>query len=163
MNVSATQKPLLPETMKLQRMLVTLMDRAVKLTAATTRPGSGLIHAVYALDAGEVAGLVLCDLALAAASGAALALLPAALVKDAVRTGVLDESLQANYYEVANILASTLTEVAERHVKLRELIAGKTQKVPADAAEVLARSTRRLDLDVNIAGYGNGYLAIVMG
>src|SRR5690606_12858218 len=61
------------------------------------------VVALYEDQQGRLAALALADLAFAAATGAALGMIPAAAASDAVKAGELSETLAENYAEVANI------------------------------------------------------------
>ena len=93
-------------------------------------------------------------------SGAALALLPAGLAQDAIKSGKLDQALQDNFAEVANVLTATFREFGER-VILGKIQYGSAQLLPEDVRPCVA-APRRLDLEVTITGYGVGRCGLLL-
>jgi hypothetical protein len=101
------------------------------------------------------------DLGAAAYTGAALALLPPGGAQDAVEedgelTGMLVEAL----HEVVNVLASLLNAPGAPHSRLYKLYA-PGEDLPADIQGMLA-NVNRLDLGLQVPGYGRGALSFVL-
>lgn len=117
--------------------------------------------AVYTDDQGSVAALCLCDMSLASHAGAALSLIPAGVAAEAARTGVMPPSIAENLYEVANVAASLFNADGGPHLKLREVVT-TTQALPAALSEVASRASERIDLEVNITGYGQGQMSVLL-
>ncbi len=117
--------------------------------------------AVYTDDTGSVAALCVCDLSLASHAGAALSLIPAGVAAEAARTGVMPASIAENLYEVANVAASLFNADGGPHLKLREVVT-TAQALPAALSEVAARASERIDLEVNITGYGQGQMSVLL-
>ena len=69
------------------------------------------------------------------------------------RTGALSDTLAENLHEVLNIAASLLNAEAVEHVRLDQMLRPRHSAAGAVAACVQALG-RRLDLGVDIAGYG---------
>jgi hypothetical protein len=98
------------------------------------------------------------DIELANHAGAALAMVPTAVATDAIRARMVEGDMLENLREVANIMASLFT-CPTSHIKLKVL--ARTPPAPApDIVALTARPVRRLDLEVDITGYGAGRLAI---
>lgn len=117
--------------------------------------------AVYVTDKLATGAAVACDLPLAAYAGAALGLVPLPQAEEAIALGVLPEDLAANFYEVVNIMASVFNEnPAAPHLKLYKVHA-VGEKLPSDVASSLGYVVRRLDLKVEVEGYGSGRLSCV--
>ena len=97
------------------------------------------------------------DLSLAGTAGAALAMIPSAVVTSAVEAGEIGDSLRENFYEVVNILSKFLNGPTSPHVRLADLVDG----VPADASGLLTPATRRKDYDITVVGYPGGHLTLL--
>lgn len=116
--------------------------------------------AVYVTDKLGTGAAVACDLPLAAYAGAALGLVPLPQAEEAIASGLLPDDLAENVNEVVNVLASVFNEGEAPHLKLYRVHAvGET--LPPDVAASLGYVVRRLDLRVDVAGYGAGRLSSV--
>ena len=116
--------------------------------------------ALYVDDRVAVRAVGVCDLPFSAYAGAAIGLVPAAAAQAAVTDGALDANTQENLYEVLNICAALYNVDGAAHMKLHDVL-----HVGADVApQVQALSAvlgRRLDLIVDITGYGTGRISFV--
>lgn len=115
---------------------------------------------VYIFDDGEIAAVVLTDIAFSGSTGAALSLLNANVVQQAMRSGELNDMLQENIQEVLNIGASWFNAPYRPHVKFREQAVAPAP-LPDDAEGVVWDYDRRLDLKVEIAGYPVGTISLL--
>ncbi|GAB4357530.1 MAG: hypothetical protein Kow0073_15550 [Immundisolibacter sp.] len=150
----------LPTADAIAKLIASLVGKNVTAKAgpALTQPPPGGAVGVCVDDDKNVAAVIVADVPLAAAAGAALAMIPPAAAQDAVRAGSLPPNIADNFREVANIMCSVLTASGGRGVRLADFsVAG----VPASAAAVLGGAGARLDLEVEVQGYGKGALAIV--
>lgn len=109
-------------------------------------------------DTTSVAAVIVADVPLAAAAGAALAMIPPAAAQDAVRADSLPPNIADNFHEAANIMCSALTASGGRGVRLADFAVGS---VPTAAETVLGGTAARLDLEVDVQNYGKGRLAII--
>lgn len=163
MSPAATRPVPVPHPQQVRDLLVELLGRDVVVGLGDpVLPGPQLPAAVaiYVTDRTATGALCVCDVALAAGLGAALALIPARTAADAATTGILPTNLAENFYEVVNILASVFNQ-DEASPKLRLwAVHGPGETLPADVAAHAGQLARRLDLDVAIAGYGSGRLSI---
>jgi hypothetical protein len=101
------------------------------------------------------------DFDLAAYVGAALALVPQGGAAAAIEDGDLPQSLSENTAEFLNVLASLFNAEGAVHQRLYSVHPpGKTP--PTDVAALAGSLGCRLDLDVTIAGYGGGRLAVAV-
>jgi hypothetical protein len=116
--------------------------------------------ALYVDDSLVVRALGVCDVRFSAYAGAALGLVPPATAETAVKERSLDPTIQENLYEVLNICAALYNVDGAAHMKLHQV-----HHVGASVApQVQALSAvlgRRLDLSVEIGGYGTGRLSFV--
>ncbi len=152
----------LPTGPELGTLLDGLLDRGVTAVVEPrpTLPGRQVqVVASYVDEAKEIRAVVMLDLPLGTGLGAALALVPAPRVAEAVRSGTVPEDLADNTREVLNIAAS-LFNCGDVHLKLADVAVAPT---PVDAATVtfLRVPRRRADLRVTVPGYGEGIFAVI--
>lgn len=132
------------------------------ITVAAGDPVSlndGAAMAVYVDPQLHPKAVCLLDLPLAAWCAGALPLLPKGGLQDAVDEGELSEMHLEVLHEVVNVAASLFNGAGVTHSKLHRLYA-PGESVPADLA-LLAAAFNRIDLKVDVAGYGPGALSIV--
>jgi hypothetical protein len=120
----------------------------------------GAALAVYVDPQLSTNAICLIDVPLAAWCAGALALLPKGGLEDAVEDGELSDMHLEVLYEVVNVAAAMLNGGGVTHSKLYKLYA-PGESVPGDLAG-LAAGFNRIDLDVDVAGYGSGALSIVL-
>jgi hypothetical protein len=116
--------------------------------------------AVYVDPTMATTALCLVDIRLAAWLAGALALLPKGGLEDAIDEGELSQGHLEAVYEVVNIAASLFNGAGINHSKLYKLYA-PGEALPGDIAG-LAAAFNRIDLRVDVAGYGAGNLSIVL-
>jgi hypothetical protein len=116
--------------------------------------------AVYVDPTMATTALCVLDIRLAAWFAGALALLPKGGLEDAVEDGELSAMHLEAVYEVVNIAASMFNGEGVNHSKLYKLYA-PGESLPSDIAG-LAAAFNRIDLVVDVEGYGKGDLSIVM-
>lgn len=160
---SAEREPVtLPNEDEVREMLHSLLDRPVLVHRVFTpfeSPELGEI-ALMVDDEGTLAAIAVADLSLAAASAAALALVPNDAVTAAVEAGELSELLQENYYEVINIVSSLFNGNPERHVRLTTTHRVGDTDLDATVTQRLADGAGVHWFTVDIDGYGNGVFAV---
>lgn len=146
----------LPNEDELREIIVGLLDRRTivhRNWGEFAAPSAGEV-ALFVDDDGELAALSWADVGFAAASAAALALVPVDKVQTALQENRLDDMLRDNYYEVINILSSLLNANPERHVRLTT-----THRIGEDVppgVEARAAGARAHSFNVEIDGYGSG-------
>ncbi len=154
----------LPAAKDVRDMLTGLVGKPVgvapsgPVTPAEDKPVS---VAVYVDPHMAVNALCLMDLGASAYTGAALALLPPGGAQDAVEedgelTGLLVEAL----HEVVNVLSALFNTPGAPHSKLHKLYA-PGDDLPGDISGMLA-NFNRMDLAIEIPGYGKGALSLVL-
>jgi hypothetical protein len=109
---------------------------------------------------GALRAVVVADLPLAARVGAAIALMPAGGAEVAIEESRLSPALFDNAYEILNVMASLFNVGDAPHVKLDGCWA-PGGALPADVAQWVLTYVRRLDLDVDVKGYGTGRLSVL--
>jgi len=134
-----------------------------------TQPGNPLtsvdaiggVLAIYVDDGDVMRAVAGWDLPAAANVGAAVGLVPAGAAEDAIEERYLPENLLDNITEVSNVLASVFQIRGNPHLRLYEAHR-PVAAAPNDATELLYRLGQRIDLDIDVPGYGKGKLAISM-
>ena len=117
--------------------------------------------AQYMADDGRVSAVVMMEFALAAYTGAALALIPPGGAEAAVEDKVLPASLMENTAEMLNVLAAPLGDASGRHQRL-ETTYGPHDDVPSGVKPQAAMLGLRVDMVIEVGGYGSGRLAVVV-
>lgn len=120
----------------------------------------GAALAVYVDPQLSTNAICLVDVPLAAWFAGALALLPKGGLEDAIEDGELSAMQLEVVYEVVNVAAAMFNGGGVTHSKLYKLYA-PGEAVPGDLA-ALAAGFNRIDLEVDVAGYGKGALSIVI-
>lgn len=115
----------------------------------------------YVTDEGRVNALVMVDVACAARVGAALGLTPKGTADDAVKQGILPVQLGENVAEVLNVAASLFNTDGAPHLRLLSVYGGDIP-APADVVQWSKRFTPRVDLELDVSGYGSGIWSVVI-
>ena len=117
--------------------------------------------AVYVDPGMAINALCVMDLAASAYTAGALALLPPGGCQDAVEEdGELTALLAEALHEVVNVLSALLNVPGAPHSKLHRLYA-PGEDLPGDVAGMLA-NFNRIDLTIEVPGYGKGGLSLVL-
>jgi hypothetical protein len=141
-----------------------LLGRGITVSPADPlRAGelSKTLVSLYVDDGLRLAAVVGMDLPLAVYSGAALGLLPPGGAQDAVADKQLSPMLTENVGEVCNVLNGLINREGVPHVRLYQTFA-PGESPPTDAAGQLLALGRRLDLKIEVAGYGSGKFSMVL-
>jgi hypothetical protein len=153
----------LPSGPDLRTLLNSLFDTpvVVREETAPVLPGR-LVKVVgsYLDDQGALRAVIMLDVVLGCALGAALALLPAPRVEEAVASDVVPPELGENTREVLNIAAS-LFNSAEAHLKLRAVEIAP-EPVADDVVRFLRSQPYRSDFTIEVPGYGTGTSALLL-
>ncbi len=154
----------LPAAKDVRDMLTGLVGKPVSVNPGppvTPTPDKPVSVAVYVDPHLAINALCVMDLAASAYTGAALALLPPGGAQDAVEedgelTGLLVEAL----HEVVNVLSALFNVPGAPHSKLHKLYA-PGEDLPGDIEGMLA-NFNRIDLAIEVPGYGKGALSLVL-
>ncbi len=152
----------LPSAADVRGLLNGLFDRRV---SAQEEPGPVLlgrgVHVVgsYVDGADRVVALVLCDLSLGCVLGAALTLAPPSRAHEAVAAGEVPRDLADDTCEVLAV-AGSLFSSAQPHLRLRSVQVAP-ESVPDDVAALLRSDPLRVDLTVEVPGYGAGVMVLL--
>ena len=154
----------LPTSLDVRELFEGLLGRDVTVRpAAPLAPGPSTPASVgvYVDDLLRVSAVSCADLALSAYAAASLGLMPVSTARAAIEEGGLDEDLAANFYEVLNVAASVFNADGADHVRLYAMHA-PGGPLPDDARARALTLGRRLDLEVEVAGYGAGRFSMVL-
>jgi hypothetical protein len=162
--VTAAGTVLLPAPKDVRDMLAGLLGKPVQVAPGapvTPAPGKPVSVAVYVDPQLNVNALCVMDLPAAAYTGGALALLPPGGCQDAVEEdGELSGMLAEALHEVVNVLSAMFNTPGAPHSKLHKLFV-PGDEIDGDIAGMLA-AFNRIDLVVEIPGYGKGGLSLVL-
>ena len=155
---------LLPAAKDVRDMLSGLVGKDVAVSPGapvTPEPNRPVTVAIYTAPDMSVNALCVMDLGASAYTAAALALLPPGGAQDAVEEDKeLSPMLLEALHEVVNVLSALFNTPGAPHSKLNKLVADGDE-VPGDVAGMLA-GFNRLDLALEVPGYGKGALSLVL-
>ena len=154
---------LLPAPKDVRDMLAGLVGRNITVSPGapvTPSPDRPVAVAVYVAPDMSVNALCLLDLGAAAYTAGGLALLPPGGCQDSVEERELSALQLEALHEVVNVLSALYNVAGAPHSRLHKLYA-PGEEVPGDLAGMLA-GYNRIDLDVEIQGYGKGSLSLVV-
>ena len=115
----------------------------------------------YVDDGMNLHAVVGMDLPLAAYAGAALGLIPSGGAQACIEDKELSANMADNVTEVCNILSSLLNHEGLPRLRMHHTFLPGVP-APADTLGHLQAIGRRLDLNVEVQGYGQGRMAIVL-
>jgi len=131
----------------------------VKEVPVTPRPLGGPVT-VFVRPDKTPAAIAVSDFPFAATVGAVLTMLPPATAKDAATRKDISGTLAENLAEVLNVVSSRLTRTPNRVIMRLPFTVATL--VPDDAKAIHAKPGRRVDYDVDVAGYGGGKIAFFL-
>lgn len=134
-----------------------LLGRSTKVVAskAANKFEASCFTARYVTRDDKLAALAQFELPLAACAAASLAMIPMGTAEEAVKAGKLPENLLDAFREVANILAGILCADGSPHVRWTNVATSQAELTAEDKA-LLAKPANRLDVTVEVEGYGGG-------
>jgi len=152
----------LPETVA--NVMTDLLGKEVSVTFGkplALKPKSPISFSFFRDDKGFPSTVIICDLAFAAHTGAALAMMPPEQSSAVMRRLELPDSLYDNFKEVVNIVGGTLfNEEDTPHLVLREVFVCP-DKLDFELRPLLLEPINGLFLDVTIEDYGTGKLTML--
>jgi hypothetical protein len=139
-----------------------LLGRPVSVSPAEPLRGADVAEtlvAVYVDPSTKMGAVVGMGFSLTAFVGAAIGLIPAGGAEACIEDKEISKMIGENAIEVCNVLASLLNQEGAARLKLYQtFLPGNTP--PNDAVANLLALGRRLDLTVDIGGYGSGLLSV---
>ena len=152
----------LPSIKDVRDMLTDLLGKDVTTApSAPVEPDKPIGIGVFVDDSTRTAAVAVADLKLAAYLGAAIGLVPPGGAEAAIEDGVLPATISDNFAEVLNILSALFNTPGAPHLRLYATY-GPGEVPPTDVSALVRGHGGRLDLDVTIAGYGQGRLSFVL-
>ena len=151
----------LPAPKQVRDLLSDLLGRDVNVAPADPPGGKVPPTAVFVHDDLSLAGVIGFQLPLAAHVAAAVGLIPPGGAEACIEDGELSAVFGENLAEVCNVLTTLFNSNGGPHVKLHALHRDG-EDVPADIVGHLQAIGNRLDLTVEVAGYGNGTFSLVV-
>jgi hypothetical protein len=159
-----TAAVVLPAAKDVKDMLSGLIGKPVAVNPGapvTPTPDKPVSVAVYVDPTMNINALCVMDLAASAFTGGALALLPPGGCQDAVEEdGELSGMMVEALHEVVNVLSAMFNVPGAPHSKLHKLYA-PGDELPGDVAGMLA-GFNRIDLAIEVPGYGKGGISLVV-
>jgi len=149
---------------ELAELIGSLTGKEVAVTKGSPLvPGPSLpvVAATYTDDDGVLGALLLADIGAAAGMAAALTLMSAGTVTEAMRDGALDEALLENFNEIANIC----TQVVRLPGFPRFSLTGAVQSssgLGADVEALLDKAAYRAGWTLQVPQFSSGRLAVVL-
>lgn len=155
----------LPQLKEIKDLYAGLVGRACTAERADrhmTPETKGLVVGTYLSNRGQVEAVVALDVPLGAYLGASIGLMPPAPAKDAAADGKLSDVLLENVFEVLNVTAGLFNTQDAPHLVLADIFDSTRGALPSAAVSFLRSTGRRLDAQVEIAGYGAGAFTVVL-
>jgi len=154
----------LPSAKDVRDLLEDLLGRNITVSSADRLLSTDLYNTMVSLyvdDTLRLSAVVGLDLHLTVFSAAALGLVPPGGAKAVIEDREISPLLAENAGEVCNILGSLLNREGLPHIRFyQKFLPG--EPAPTDATGYLMALGRRLDLAVDVAGYGSGKLSIAL-
>lgn len=119
------------------------------------------VVAAYVDDGHRLRAVAVMDLALAARCGAAIALVPKGAADDSIENQLLAPNLFDNASEICNVMAATLGDAMDIHLRLSMSYA-PSDPLPPQVFNTATQPAAREDLELDIAGYGVGGLSLIV-
>ena len=155
---------LLPAAKDVRDMLSGLIGKPVTVTPGapvTPEPLRPVTIAIYTAPDMSVNALCVMDLGASAYTAGALALLPPGGCQDSVEEDKELSPMQLEaLHEVVNVLSALFNTPGAPHSKLNKLVKDG-EDAPGDVVGMLA-GFNRLDLELDIPGYGKGAMSLVL-
>jgi hypothetical protein len=151
----------LPTDKAAAQMFTASLRRATKLTAVKPIAAELITGGVFVDAQNKVIGGVLADLSLVCLAGAAFSLIPADAARDSIKAKGIEDFVRENFSELLNIFSGLFTADRSQRVRL------SATRFPADAANsdlaaLVANPAKRMDVEVDIEGYGRGRMSLLL-
>ena len=148
---------------ELAELIGSLTGKEVKVARGPVlEPGPALpvVASTYVDEDGAIGALIIADIA-AAGMSAALTLMPAGSVTEAMRFGQMDEALMENWGEIANIATQLVRLPTFPMFKLSGSVQSATGLTPP--VEALIKTARyRVGWTVQVPQYANGRMSLLL-
>jgi hypothetical protein len=163
MNADVLRPTPVPTAFEVRELFEGLLGRTVEWTAMSgvVDPMDGASVGAYINDFGVVKAVVLCDIAMTARAGSAIALLPAMGAEAAIKDGMVTAAQFDNLAEILNVAASMFNKPNASHLRLDTVYAPR-ETLPADVSKWALVPASRIDGILTIQGYGEGRISVVV-
>jgi hypothetical protein len=165
MTVDPDETTELPPNKDVRDLFEGLLGRDITIRPADDRVNVGplipTMEAVYVDDHMKTRAVAVMDMPLTARTAAAIGLMPPRAAEAAVEEGVLSEALEDNIAEVFNIMAALFNRYGAPQVRLYGWYP-PGEAAPADVTALAAAFVGRTDLLIEIGGYGEGQLGLII-
>lgn len=153
----------LPAALEVRELLEGLVGRDfdTKTGGPMVDPAKGACVAEYVDDQMQLAAIVAADVALASAAGSAIGLIPAKEVEASIKYKEMSGAQIENFSEILNVMASLFNADGAPHLRLTT-VTPPGQAPASDVQKLLMAYVPRLDLSMEVQGYGAGALSIVV-
>lgn len=155
----------LPSAQEVRELFEGLLGRDVDARTGTSpvnpAAGDGACVGVYVDDALQMRALVVMDVPLACYAGSAIALIPAARAGGCAEAGVVESDMLENTNEILNVAASLFNPDGAPHLRLYRTYA-PLEPLPQDVAKYVLAYVARLDMELDVAGYGSGEISVLV-
>lgn len=154
----------LPAPKVVKDLLDDLLGRPVSVNIGDPMVAEALATAavsIYVDDQMTARAVIVADLALAANAGAALGLIPPGGAEGAIEDEELSPMMAENLAEIFNVLGGLVNHEGCPHLRLQNsLMPG--EPIPSDIRAIVLSFGRRLDLDIEVSGYGGGHFSVAL-
>jgi hypothetical protein len=151
----------LPSRHAVRSLLERQIGRDVEVQdAQPVPPKASNVVAVYVTDRLATSALVVANLEAAARIGGAGARIPRGVVEEAITARTLPASLQTSCRAVLEVMAAVFNGPGAPRVKLYDML-GPNAPMPSDVAALSAAVGMRMDVTIEISGFGSGLLSVV--
>jgi two-component system chemotaxis response regulator CheY len=152
----------LPIQESVRDLLADLLGRGVAVDKAGeldlgSQPG---VVGLYVTGDDTVTAVALGDVGFVCRTGAALAMIPAAVADESVTAGEIPENLLENTHEVINIASRLVNSASTPHVRLTDVHV-MPASLPDDVSALMASPSARRDFAVTIDGYGDARFSLL--
>jgi hypothetical protein len=152
----------LPVPKEVKDLFEDLLGRPVTVSPADPLRAADIpetLIALYTDPAQKLGAVVGLSFTLTAFAGAAIGLIPVGGAEACIEDKEISKMIGENAIEICNVLTSMLAKEGTPRLKLYQtFLPGNTP--PTDAVNYLLALGRRIDLDLEIGGYGAGKLSI---
>ena len=141
-----------------------LLGRSVTVSPADQLRAADIPKTLVALYTDErmtLNAVIGMDFALTAYAGAAIGLIPPGGAEACIEDKEISKMIGENAIEVCNILAGLLNREGAPRLKLHQTFL-PGEPPPKDAVNWLLALGRRIDLHVDVSGYGGGKISITL-
>ncbi|MBT8227350.1 MAG: hypothetical protein HKP61_08535 [Dactylosporangium sp.] len=153
----------LPAAKHIRDLLEDLLGRTVKISPTDPLRAAEMhqsLVAVYVDDRLKLAAVVGMSFPLTIYASAALGLIPPGGARDFVEERDISPMLAENATEICNIIGTVLNHEGMPHIRLYQTYLPGGAPPPNDAGGRLLALGRRVDLTLEIAGYGGGKFSL---